>query len=106
MVCWGARGYRLLITELDVNDKDLPTDIGARDAQAAAVAREYLDLMLSYRGLDQVLCWGLADKYSWLQNRSPRADKTPQRPTPYDATYGRKPLWHAIAAAFEAAPGR
>ena len=101
-----AMGYRLLITELDVNDKDLPTDIEARDVQAAAVAREYLDLMLSYRGLDQVLCWGLVDKYSWLQNHSPRTDETPQRPTPYDATYRRKPLWHAIAAAFEAAPTR
>jgi endo-1,4-beta-xylanase len=101
-----AMGYRLLITELDVNDKDLPRDIEARDAQAAAVAREYLDLMLAYRGLDQVLCWGLVDKYSWLQNYSPRADKTPQRPNPYDASFMRNPLWHAIAAAFEAAPAR
>ena len=101
-----AMGYRLLITELDVNDKDLPTDIAVRDAQVAAVAREYLDLMLSYRGLDQVLCWGLLDQYNWLQNFSPRADKTPQRPAPYDAAYRRKPLWHAIAAAFDAAPSR
>ncbi len=101
-----SMGYRLLITELDVNDKDLPTDSVARDAQVAGVAREYLDLMLSYRGLDQVLCWGLVDKYSWLQNYSPRADKTPQRPTPYDATVRRKPLWDAIAAAFAAAPPR
>jgi endo-1,4-beta-xylanase len=75
-----AMGYRLLITELDVNDKDLPGAITARDAQAAAVVREYLDVMLSYRGLDQVLCWGMVDKYSWLQNFSPRQDKMPQRP--------------------------
>jgi endo-1,4-beta-xylanase len=101
-----SMGYRLLITELDINDKDLPKNGDARDAQAAAVAREYLDLMLSYRGLDQVLCWGLVDKYSWLQNYSPRADKTPQRPNPYDAAYNRKPLWHAIAAAFASAPAR
>ncbi len=101
-----AMGYRLLITELDVNDKDLPQDISARDAQVAAVARDYLDLMLSYRALDQVLCWGLVDKYSWLQNYSPRADKSPQRPTPYDASYHRKPLWQAIAAAFEGAAVR
>jgi endo-1,4-beta-xylanase len=101
-----AMGYRLLITEFDVNDKDLPQDIETRDAQVAAVAREYLDLMLSFRALDQVLCWGLVDKYSWLQNYSPRADKSPQRPTPYDATYQRKPLWQAIAAAFERAAVR
>lgn len=98
--------YALLITELDVNDKDMPADIEARDAQVAAIAREYLDLMLSYRELDQVLCWGMVDKYSWLQGFSPRADGTPQRPTAYDATYGAKPLREAIGAAFEAAPGR
>jgi endo-1,4-beta-xylanase len=101
-----AMGYRLLITELDLNDKDLPRDVAVRDAQVAAVARDYLDLMLSYRGLDQVLCWGMVDKYSWLQNYSPRADKTPQRPDPYDDNYQRKPLWHAIAAALAAAPPR
>jgi len=101
-----SMGYRLLITELDINDKDLPAEVIARDAQVAAIARDYLDLMLSYRGLDQVLCWGLVDKYSWLQNFSPRADKTPQRPNPYDEAFRRKPLWQAIAASFAAAPAR
>ena len=99
-------GYRLLITELDVNDKDLPADTGARDGEVAAVAREYLDFMLSYRQLDQVLCWGMVDSLSWLQNYSPRADKQPQRPNPYDSSYKPKPLREAIAAAFAAAPLR
>jgi endo-1,4-beta-xylanase len=99
-------GYRLLITELDVNDKALPQDIRARDAQAAAVVREYLDLMLSYRELDQVLCWGMVDSYSWLQGYSPRSDKTPQRPNPYDGEYKPKLLREAIAAAFASAPTR
>jgi endo-1,4-beta-xylanase len=101
-----SMGYRLLITELDINDKDLPAEIVARDAQVAAIARDYLDLMLSYRGLDQVLCWGLVDKYSWLQNYSPRADRNPQRPNPYDEAFRRKPLWQAIATALTAAPAR
>jgi endo-1,4-beta-xylanase len=101
-----AMGYQLLITELDVNDKDLPTAIPARDAQAAAAAREYLDLMLSFEQLDQVLCWGMVDKYSWLQNFSPRDDKLPQRPCPYDETFKPKPLREAIASAFQSAPRR
>lgn len=101
-----AMGYRLLITELDVNDRDLPGEIAARDAQVAAVTRDYLDLMLSYRGLDQVLCWGMVDRFSWLQNFRPRADKKPQRPNPYDEAGQRKPMWHAIAAALAAAPSR
>ena len=99
-------GYRLLITELDVNDKDLPAELTTRDAEVAAVARDYLDFMLSYRQLDQVLCWGMVDSLSWLQNYSPRADKEPQRPNPYDKDYQPKPMREAIAAAFAAAPKR
>jgi len=101
-----AMGYELLITEFDVNDKDLPSDPTTRDAQVAAAAKGYLDLMLSYRQLDQVLCWGMVDKFSWLQNFSKRADETPQRPTPYDDNYRPKPLREAIAAAFDSAPKR
>jgi endo-1,4-beta-xylanase len=101
-----AMGYKLLITEFDVNDKDLAGDPATRDAQVAAAAKGYLDLMLSYKQLDQVLCWGMVDKFSWLQNFSKRADKTPQRSTPYDDNYRPKPLREAIAAAFESAPKR
>jgi endo-1,4-beta-xylanase len=99
-------GYKLLITEFDVNDKDLPGDPSTRDVQVAAAAKGYLDLMLSYKQLDQVLCWGMVDKFSWLQNFSKRTDKTPQRPTPYDDNYRPKPLRDAIAAAFASAPKR
>ncbi|HTG39867.1 endo-1,4-beta-xylanase [Sphingomonas sp.] len=99
-------GYRLLITEFDVNDRGAPGDIARRDAEVAAVAKGYLDLMLSYPMLDHLLCWGLVDRYSWLQNFTPRADKLPQRPLPYDAQYQPKPLRDAIAAALIAAPAR
>lgn len=101
-----AMGYDLLITELDVNDKDLPGDFAKRDAQVAATAKGYLDLMLSYEQLDQVLCWGMVDKFSWLQKFSKRPDGGPQRPTPYDDSYRPKPLRDAIASAFAAAPKR
>jgi endo-1,4-beta-xylanase len=101
-----SMGYALLITELDVNDKDLPLDIATRDARIATAAREYLDVILAYRQLDQVLCWGMVDKYSWLQGFSPRSDGAPQRPNPYDAAFRAKPLRQAIAAAFASAPAR
>ncbi len=101
-----AMGYRLLITELDINDKALPTNTTKRDAQVAAVARDYLEMMLSYRELEAVLCWGLVDTYSWLQNFSARTDNEPQRPDPYDSMYEPKPLREAIAAALASAPRR
>lgn len=101
-----AMGYRLLITEFDVNDRQLTGTIAERDAQVAAVAKGYLDLMLSFPELDHVLCWGLVDRYSWLQSFSPRHDKQPLRPLPFDAEYRTKPLRTAIAQAFQAAPQR
>jgi len=99
-------GYSLLITEFDVHDTPLPADFSPRDRAVAALGRAFLDITLSFTQVGSVLCWGLADSYSWLQGRTPRADGQPKRPTPYDNHYQPKPLREAIAAAFRAAPPR
>lgn len=93
-------GYGLVITEFDVKDNALPADIAIRDAGVAAYAGAYLDLMLGYPQLKDVLCWGLNDQYSWLQGFAPRDDKLPQRCCPYDPDGNPKPLYHAIEGAF------
>jgi endo-1,4-beta-xylanase len=72
----------------------------------ADLGRRYLDLMFEYPQTKDVLCWGMCDRYSWLQNLWPRADGEAKRPTPYDADYRPKPLRDAIAAAFQAADPR
>ncbi len=99
-------GFDLAITEFDVNDLGLPTDVAARDKGVADYARAYLDLMLSYPQLKDVLVWGVVDKYSWLQDLKPRPDGTPKRPTPYDGDYQPKAFRTAIAEAFANAPAR
>ncbi|KQY91458.1 glycosyl hydrolase [Caulobacter sp. Root1455] len=99
-------GYDLLITEFDVNDRDLPGDVATRDTAGASVAKAYLDLMLDYRQTKEVLAWGMVDKYSWLQNFTPRKDGLPKRATLYDDAYKPKPMREAVAAAFRAAPVR
>ncbi len=99
-------GLDLLITELDVHDNPLPSAIGPRDRQVAAHTRAYLDLMLSYPQCRTVMCWGLSDRYSWLQELRPRPDGLPKRPLPYDAAFAPKPMRDAIAAAFAAAAPR
>src|SRR3954454_15524983 len=99
-------GYKLLITEFDVNDRMAPTAVPARDRMVADYGRAYLDLMLSYLQLGDVLCWGLCDRYSWLDSFDPRADKTLKRGTPYDANFRPKPLRAAIASSFAAATSR
>lgn len=96
-------GYDLLITEFDVNDKGLPADIAARDRGVADYARAYLDMMLSYKQMGDVLAWGMVNKYSWLQGFTPRADKQKQRCCPYDDAFQPTPLREAIAASLRGA---
>lgn len=99
-------GYDMLITEFDVNDRYVDGDYATRDAVVAETATRYLDLTLSYTQVKDVLCWGIDDKYNWLQGFTPRKDGARLRPTPYDDDFRPKPLRTAIAEAFKNAPAR
>lgn len=103
-----AMGFDLLITEFDVNDRKLPAAIARRDAGVAAIARDYLDLTLSYPRCRDFLLWGMADHVNWLQSWKDalRADGVPQRPTPFDSQLRAKPLRAAIAQALRDMPPR
>src|SRR3546814_7526254 len=59
-----AMEYRLIITELDVRDTGLAAPFAVRDPLVADYTRAYLDIMLGYPQLGDVLVWGLCDKYS------------------------------------------
>ena len=98
-----AMGYKLEITEFDVNDRKAPDDIAIRDRMVADYAKAYLDIMLSYKQLRDVVAWGMVDRYSWLTGFDPRHDKSIKRGTPYDPEFRPKPLRDAIAAAFTSA---
>lgn len=74
-----AMDYRLVITEFDVRDRDLPADIPGRDRTVADTATAYFEMMLDYPQLRDVLAWGLVDAHSWLQGFEPRADKAEAR---------------------------
>jgi endo-1,4-beta-xylanase len=99
-------GYSLAITEFDVHDATVPGDADARDKQVAALGRAFLDITLSFKQVNVLVCWGLTDIHTWLQGRTPRKDGMPKRPTPYDNHYLSKPLRGAIAGALRAAPIR
>jgi endo-1,4-beta-xylanase len=101
-----AMGYKLAITEFDVNDRKAPDDIAVRDRMVADYGRAYLDVMLAYPQLRDILAWGMVDRYSWLTGFDPRPDKSTKRGTPYDSRFRAKPLRTAIAAAFEHAATR
>jgi len=97
-----------MITELDVTDHTLPADIAARDAAVAATARDYLAVACAHPAMVGVMSWGLSDRQTWLNNDPwyKRKDGLPQRPLPLDAELNRKPLWDALARAFDQAPVR
>lgn len=97
---------RILITEMDVTDKKLAVDVTLRDRLVATAYEDYLSVVLQEPAVIAVLTWGLSDRYTWLSQDRPRADKTPVRPLPLDAQLRRKLAWNAIARAFDQAPMR
>ena len=102
-----ALGYKLIITEFDVSDRNRTGTIAQRDEDVAVYGRAWLDLLFSYPQLKDVLVWGMNDKYSWLQNfGTPRPDGLPLRPLPYDASAQPKRLYTAIGDAFAATTAR
>lgn len=101
-----AMGFRLVITEFDVRDHGLPSGVAPRDRGVAEYAGAYLDMMLSYPEVNDVVVWGMSDKYSWLRGFDPRSDGEMTRGCPFDAKLRPKPLRDAIARALLAAPMR
>jgi len=101
-------GLDLVVTEFDVGDQTMAADVAGRDAEVAALGRDYLDLMVSYPQLRYVMAWGLTDKYSWLRGEQwwPRKDGLAKRPCPFDVDCRPKPLAAAMADAFRNAPQR
>lgn len=89
-------GLKLLITELDVKDSDLPDDIALRDRLGAARVRQFLETILAEIKPQQILTWGLTNKYSWLAMHDQNASERPVCSLPLDQTYQRTPVWKAI----------
>jgi endo-1,4-beta-xylanase len=99
-------GVKILITEMDVTEVDLPTNIDARDQAVAGVYSDYLSTVLREKSVIAVLTWGLSDRYTWLSSYLPRTDKTPVRPLPFDSNLNPTATYAAIARAFDQASVR
>ncbi len=79
-----AMGLKVMLTEMDVNDRALPPDVATRDAAVAATYAHYLRLTLPDPNVLALLTWGLTDKYTWLNGEDGRTDKLRERPLPFD----------------------
>ena len=97
-------GVDIYITEFDVSDDVFPDDIEARDAAVARTAQQFLEPTLRHPAVKALITWELADNYSFYRGifraKNPTAARLP-RPLPYDDRLQAKPLWGAIAQAFE-----
>ena len=92
----------VFITELDVNDKSLPSDRDERDKLVAKTYSDFLCSALGTRQIEIALTWGLADPYSWLNSvpRDKRADGLPQRPLPFGDKLEPTAVFNAMQSAF------
>jgi endo-1,4-beta-xylanase len=100
-------GLKILVTELDVQDKGLPADPNARDQALAQSYGMFLNAVLQNPNVIVVETWGLSDKYTWLKQHAPRDDGQDVRTLPFDANMQSKSaVVQAIEQAFDAAPAR
>ena len=55
-------------------------------------SRDVLQAISAAGPIDTLLTWGLSDRFSWISQMFPRADRLPNRPLPLDADFQPKPF--------------
>lgn len=86
----------VLVTELDVIDKELPGPEAERDQAVAALAGDFLSAISDGGRPTAILTWGITDAYTWVPIWFSRDDGRPNRPLPLDADYRPKPMMDVI----------
>ena len=99
-------GLKVLVTEMDVNDRYVAQEVGARDAAVARMYGSYLGTVLQDPAVIAVLTWGITNKYTWLNGEDSRVDGQPERPLPFDAAMQPTPAFAAEVRALQGAPAR
>lgn len=105
------RGLKIVITELDVDDRTAPPAQGERDQAVADIYARFLAAALDEPFVVALVTWGLCDPYSWLNHTKyfpqfARPDGLPQRPLLFDAQFSPKPAFDAVLHALRQAPKR
>ena len=99
-------GLQIYVTELDVNEDDLPyDDVARRDDAIAELYRQYLSEVLADPAVKAVLTWGVSDSHTWLNNGPTHRRKQPNRPQrslPFDNDYRPTESFFAIRDSFDA----
>ncbi len=95
-----AMGLEVYLTELDVNEDDVPyDDVGRRDQAVADTYHQFLHVALANPAVKALLTWGVSDRRTWLNDGPTHHRKQPNRPQrslPFDPEYRPTPAFFAI----------
>jgi endo-1,4-beta-xylanase len=99
-----AMGLRVMLTELDVDDRAYAPAADVRDEAVANTYSQYLKAALGDGYVTGVLTWGVTDKASWLNREKARPDGAAERPLPFDTQMNPKAAFVAQRRALSQAP--
>jgi len=94
-------GLKIIISELDVPDRNLPADVPERDSIVAKAIGDLLFVAASHPAVIAIVTWAITDRYSWMQHDPTfqRSDGLPSRGTLLDQQMIPKTAyWAAIQA--------
>jgi endo-1,4-beta-xylanase len=93
-------GLEVYLTELDVNEDDVPyDDVARRDQAVADTYRQFLHVALASPALKALLTWGVSDRRTWLNDGPTHHRKQPNRPQrslPFDPAYKPTSAFFAV----------
>ena len=94
-------GLQIFLTEMVVNDRELPADEVVRDVAVAGAYGSYLDMALRDPAVRVVITWGITDRSTWLNGEDARADHVPERCLPFDREDKPKKAFFAMRDSFD-----
>jgi len=101
-------GLQIFLTEMDVNEDDLPfKDIAGRDSAIAKTYADFLQVALANPAVKAMLTWGISDRRTWLNDGPTHHRKQPDRPQrslPFDPEYRPAGAFFAIRESFDKRP--
>jgi endo-1,4-beta-xylanase len=99
-------GLQVLITEMDIDDTRLPTDVTENDADVAQMYSDYLTGLLMQAEPSRVIFFTPGDLDNWYDRAAPdvsyaRPGGALHRPGLFDSNLVAKPSYAAVAAALK-----
>lgn len=94
-------GLRFSVNEFDVADWNGPLDYQRRDLDVADLTSRFANVVLSYPQLQWFMCFGMSDRYTWLNAERPALWLPNSRPLPLDDVLTPKPMYAALADALK-----